>query len=305
MSKKNGLPKYTYQDKNRSGSSRVVFRRPGQPKVVLPGPSFSEHFWKAYADAMAGRPIAASKKPAIRQRFDPNSLRGLCDDYFRSGPFKRHDEATQRDKRGVLESILREPLEVGKPLTFERCPIGSFNRKLAALLRNRKHQTPSAANKRLKYLRRMFQWAISEDRWSGQNPIDGVERLEVPRGGFHGWTFVEANRYVRRHPPGTKAYLAFAIMLVTGMRVSDLSQLAWEHIDELGVLSKKQHKNRKRDAKVIEFKIPVYLHEIIASSPSGKTHLIETESGNPFSIKGMGGARRPVFQRARRMASES
>jgi integrase len=287
MSKKSGLPKYTFQDRNRSGSPRVVFRRPGQPKVVLPGPPLSERFWSAYFAAIGGKQIAARKRQTVARKALPNSLRALCDAYFKSGSFRQYDEATQRDKIGVLESILREPLEPGKQLVFADCAVKSFNRRLVGLLRDRKWQTPSAANKRLKYLRRMLQWAISEGRLEGNNPVDGVERMNPPKRGFHTWTLDEAHCYLRTHPIGTKAYLAFALTLVTGMRVSDLSQVGWQHIDKQGGLSKGQHKNRKRDAKVIEFKIPGYLLEIIDQSPTGKENLLETENGRPFTIKGM------------------
>jgi integrase len=146
--------------------------------------------------------------------------------------------------------------------------------------------TPSAANKRLKYLHRMFRWAISEDHMD-TNPVDGVERLQSPRGGFHTWTTEEAKQYVEFHPLGTKAYLAFALMIGTGIRVSDVSQLGRQHVNKHGVLSKPQHKNRKRDAKIIEFDMPDSLQEIIDKSPTGRMFYLVTERGLPFTIKGM------------------
>ena len=210
----------------------------------------------------------------------------MCENYFKSGSFRQHDDATQRDKRGVLKSILGEPLEIGKPLTFENCPVKSLSRRLIALLRDRKAETPSAANKRMIYLHRMFRWAISEDRMQ-TNPVDGVERLQRPKKGFHTWTLDEARRYVDTHPVGTKAYLAFAIMVYTGMRVSDLCQLGRQHVNKQGGVAKPQHKNRKRDAKVIEFDMPTALQAIIDRSPTGDLHYLVTDRGAPFTIKGM------------------
>jgi integrase len=285
MSKRTGLPKYTFLDKNRSGSERVVLRRPGQPKIVLPWPPLTDRFWAGYFAGTGGRPQSPKPRREPRRVAAPGTLRALCEKYFASGSFKQHDQATQRDKRGVLETILREQLEVGKPLTFEDCPIKSLNRRLIALLRDRKMATPSAANKRMKYLRRMFRWAISEDRMQ-VNPVDGVERLERPKKGFHTWTLDEAGCYVETHPIGTKAYLAFALMAFIGLRISDVCQLGRQHINNHGVVSKPQHKNRKRDAKMIEFEMPEFLREIIDRSPTGDMHYLVTERGLPFTIKG-------------------
>jgi len=286
MSKRTGLPKYTYLDKNRSGSERVVLRRPGQPKIVLPWPPHSDRFWAAYIAGISGRSQSTKAQRERRRVAAPGTLRALCEDYFKSGSFKQHDDATQRDKRGVIESILREPLEIGKPLTFEDCPVKSLSRRLIALLRDRKMGMPSAANKRMTYLHRAFRWAISEDRMQ-TNPVDGVERLQRPKKGFHTWTMDEARRYIEAHPLGTKAYLAFAIMVYTGMRVSDLCQFGRQHVNKEGGVAKPQHKNRKRDAKLIEFDMPDALQAIIDRSPTGDLHYLITDRGVPFTIKGM------------------
>jgi hypothetical protein len=78
-----------------------------------------------------GRNSAIAQGDAgTRSNAPPGSLGALVKDYFNSGSFRQYDEATQRDKRGVLESVLREPLEIGKPLLFEVCPVKSLNRKL-------------------------------------------------------------------------------------------------------------------------------------------------------------------------------
>jgi integrase len=158
---------------------------------------------------------------------------------------------------------------------------------LIALLRDRKVATPSAATKRMQYLGRMFRWAISEDRMS-VNPVDGVERLQRPKKGFHAWTLDEARRYVKRHPVGTKAHLAFALMAYTGIRLSDMCQLGRQHVNKTGEVSKPQHKNRKRDGKVIEFMLPPVLQEIIDASPTGDLTYLLTERGVLFTIKGAG-----------------
>src|SRR5450631_468688 len=75
-------------------------------------------------------------------------------------------------------------------------------------------------------------------------------------------------------------------MLCSGMRVSDVCQFGRQHVNKQGVISKPQHKNRKRDAKIIEFNMPDYLQQIIDQSPTGDMHYLVTERGLPFTIKG-------------------
>jgi integrase len=106
----------------------------------------------------------------------------------------------------------------------------------------------------------------------GTSYLPPVERLQQPRKGFHTWTLDEAKRFVEAHPIGTKAHLAFALLAHTGIRVSDLCQLGRQHLNKQGVVSKPQHKNRRRDAKIIEF---------------DNMHYLVTGRGIPFSIKGM------------------
>lgn len=288
MSKKTGLPKYVTLDTHASGRTKLVFRR-NKRKRVLPGPPFSEKFWAAYSAAMAGEslPNAREKRGSVVK----GSLGELCELYFASGTFKADDVLTQSDKRGVLKSILKEPLVPGGPLTFDTCPLKSLTRKHVAVLRDRKAGFPNAANKRLRYLNILFKWAIDAGHMDG-NPAAEVNKIRAPKGGYHVWTVEEIRRFEAAHPVGSMARMALGLLGYAGLRRSDACLAGRQHIQMIEGrrwLVMPQHKNRTRQGKILEIPILPELDSLIEATPSPGLSFLTTEYGQPFSIKGFGG----------------
>jgi len=283
--KRSGLPRYVILDMDRNGGFRLRYRPPGEPSRNLPVPFGSDAFWRAYAAARDGLPAPRATDDRPKARAAEGTLRWLVEAYYRNGPdFVGAEPLTQADKRGVLEGILKEQLAPDNPLLFEACPIKSFTPRHAVALRDRKASLPNAGNKRLRYLKMLFEWAV-EAGHAGSNPLEKVKKLKAPRKGFHAWTPEEVRKYEIKHPIGTKARLALALMAFTGLRVSDLRQVGKQHIRD-GWLELPQHKNRKRAPKTIRVPILPELQMIIDQSPTGDLTLLVTESGRPFSIKG-------------------
>jgi integrase len=287
MSKKSGLPKYVTLDAHASGRTKLVFRRGGK-KRILPGPAFSEKFWAAYSAAMVGESLPDERRK--RRSVEKGSLGELCELYFVSCAFRADDPLTQSDKRGVLKSILKEPLVPGKPLLFDTCPLKSLSRKHIAVLRDRKAGLPNAANKRLRYLNLLFKWAIDAEHM-GANPAAEVTKVKTPRGGFHPWTVAEIRQYEATHPIGTMARLAIGLLGFAGLRRSDACLAGKQHvqvIDGRKWLVMPQHKNRTRQGKILEIPILPELGELIEATPSPGLFFLTSEYGQPFSIKGFG-----------------
>jgi integrase len=300
---KTGLPLYVMPDKQRDGSPRWLFRRKGFPKVTLPGPPHSKEFWAAYAAALNGRPLAPKKQESALRTKQPKSHRKtkveagtlgwLCQRYFASGEFLQCDLITQKGKKWVLNAALREPLVKGKPLTFETCPLTSLTRAHIVTLRDRKVETPTAANARLAKLKQLFEWAIDEEIMTS-NPAEKVKPLDKKKGGHHTWTLAEVKRFEETHPVGTKARLALEIMLYTGMRISDASQLGKQHatVDQDGVriFSKPEWKFRTRKAKWINVPILPNLQKVLDESPVGDLTYLVSARGVPYSNQRLGNA---------------
>jgi integrase len=88
---------------------------------------------------------------------------------------------------------------------------------------------------------------------------------------------------MRRHPIGTMAALAIALLRYTGVRKSDVVKLGRQHIHD-GWWSFVATKTRKVRAKPHD--LPV--HSVIAASPTGNLTFLMTKFGKPFTAAGFG-----------------
>ena len=87
------------------------------------------------------------------------------------------------------------------------------------VLRDRKLSTPAAANDRLKAIRQVFKWGVAKG-YASSNAAREVSYFKSTSDGFHTWTVDEVQQFEERYPVGSKARLAFALMLYTGQRRS-------------------------------------------------------------------------------------
>ncbi len=99
---------------------------------------------------------------------------------------------------------------------------------------------------------------------------------------FHTWTEEEIAQFEERWPIGTKQRLAFALLLYTGQRGSDVCRMTQP--DNHGRLRVVQ---QKTGAKLI---ITVHrdLRTVLDASPADHVTILTTAYGKPFSVKGFG-----------------
>ena len=223
------------------------------------------------ADAFArAEPLAA----AVAGK---GTLRWLCEQYFRSAEFKGLEPRTQHVRRAIIDAAcLRDgdkPYAMMEPRHVRR-------------RRDEKSETPEAANSMVKALRQVFAFAVENDL-AQRNPAKDVPYLKGGSEGFHSWTIDEALQFEERHAIGTKARLAFALLLYTGQRRSDVVTFGRQHIKD-GWLTFTQVKNRKR--KPISLSLPVRpeLKAIIDATPSENLTFLVTAFGKPFTANGFG-----------------
>jgi integrase len=88
--------------------------------------------------------------------------------------------------------------------------------------------TPHGANNLLKAMSGLFRWTYDAE-YVERNFMKDVSRVEVPAGGWHTWTIEEVRQFEARHPIGTKARLARALLMFTGQRRSDVVKLGKQH----------------------------------------------------------------------------
>jgi site-specific recombinase XerD len=143
----------------------------------------------------------------------------LVNQYFHSPEFARYDKATQDDKRGVLNRYCE---------TAGDLPYASLRKEDVERSRDKRSNTPGAADKLVKYLRVMFKWAVNK-KHAQQNPAIGVTKINTESDGWHTWTPAEVDIYRSVHKIGTKARLALELMITVGARISDAARIGRQH----------------------------------------------------------------------------
>jgi len=167
-------------------------------------------------------------------------------------------------------------------------------------LRDRKQGAPEAGNSRVKALRQVFKTGIAE-KLIDRNPAAEVKYLQVATEGFHPWTPAEVRKFEERHPVGTKARLAMALLLYLGCRRSDVVLWGPQHVREVmdmppelqavhagRWLQYTQHKNRKKNPVTLALPILPELEQTLAASPVGNLMWPVTAFGKGHTSNGFG-----------------
>lgn len=105
--------------------------------------------------------------------------------------------------------------------------------------------------------------------------------------GIHAWTIEEVEQFEAKHPVGTKARLALALLLYTGQRRSDVVQLGKQHLRN-GALSFTQQKGRKRKPVTLTIPVVPELQRIIDETPSGGLTFLMSERGGAYTADSFG-----------------
>lgn len=221
------LPPGCVEDRDRHGKFRVYYRRKGSPKVRLYGTPWTPEFMVQYD---AAKKMAAPVKQGVLARPTlPNTWSWLCLRYFADcTDYKLLDARTRRVRRQILEATFDEAIRPGSDKWFADMPLSRMDGSAIEVLRDRKLSTPAAANDRVKAIRQVFKWGVAKGHASS-NPAREVSYFKSTSEGFHTWTVDEVQQFEERHPVGTKARLAFALLLYTGQRRSDIIRFGKQH----------------------------------------------------------------------------
>jgi integrase len=263
-------PRYTQNFRDRHGRMRSYFRR-GSVSVPLPEPHFSEAYWEAYRQCLAGEEPQA--RPAIgAARTKPGSVRAGFVLFVQSSAFKNDlASSTQRKYFRVLKQWVA------------RCPdhrLGDLQPRHLAPWLDEKAQTPGAAKDWLKAMRAMFGHLASPT--VNAIKVDPTAALKAPKQryqGFHSWEEDEIETFRRHWAIGTLPRMALEIFLNTGQRRSDVVVMGRQHLRN-GSIRITQQKTGQAVA------IPVLpeLGDVLGMLPPGNlTFLINKETGRAFS----------------------
>lgn len=277
--------RYVHEDVDRYGNVRLYFWRRGGRKIRLHEKFGSPEFFRRYHELVEADPSDQLSRPEGPLRPSAGTFRWLCVEYMRSPDFRRLGAASQRNRKGVIESMCLEPVKPDSATTFASVPLDALSAKALRVLRDRKEGLPEAANTRVKVLRQVFAWAVEEEHIE-ENPARDLKRLRNRTGGHHTWTTDELGKYIERHPLGTKAHLAFCLFLFSGCRRSDVVRLGRQH--RRGNWLSFRPAKGGADGVTVEVPILHDLQRALDAGPCGDMTFLVTESGQPFTPAGFG-----------------
>jgi integrase len=143
-----------------------------------------------------------------------------------------------------------------------------------------KATTPVAANHFLQALRRLMKLAI-ESGWRKDDPAAGIRNIRNRSEGFRTWAEDDIAAYEAKFPLGSRARLAFALLLYTGQRRGDVVRMGRQYLRN-GVLTIQQQKTGE------EVAIPMHanLKAAIDALPKDQLTFLLTGKGKPFTPAG-------------------
>jgi integrase len=253
----------------RTGSVYHYFRRPGYPRVRLPGLPGSRDFLEAYQAALeqpqtsigaAKRSIPDSVSLAIARYYDSTRYFGSL------------SPGTRKNRRSILERFRER---------HGNRPIAQLPSKFINLTLDR--MTPHQARNWLKAIRHLMQFAIAAELCS-VDPTQGI-RITLPKSdGYYTWTEADVATFEAAHAIGTKPRLAMTLALYTAQRRSDIIRMGPQHIRN-GILRVRQDKTG------VTLNIPVHpdLQRIIDATPCGHLTFLTTRTGKPYHGNDFGG----------------
>lgn len=285
--------KFIERNKSRHGTMRYYFRVEARRLARLPAnpdtQEFAEAYWSERRKYESG--TSAPAPQALPGRPLPNSFHALCAAYLASDPYRALDETTRAKRRQIIDSMLLEPLADDDPRLFAAMPLIALTVENIEVLRDRKKETPFAADERLKVLRQVF-----ETTRTGKDgkPV-AIARMNVAKlvrpfrkktQGHHTILAEEIERFIRHHGVGSKATKAIALLMYTGVRVSDLARIGPQH--RRGETFRFiVYKNRNRAPTTLEIPVHPILDRILEMHPVTGMAYMMTEYGRAYSIKGL------------------
>jgi integrase len=283
---KSGLPKYCAWNLDRENGKRRVRFRKGAFSTYLTGTPWSPEFMRQYAAALEGVKAHASNVGAGRTV--AGTVNALIVAYLESPLFNIGAPETRRTRRNILENFREQH---GDKPVFRIGPSGQrtmiLTREHVQRIVNDKANTPFAQRNFLNTLRAMSKWAVKEGRIP-DDPTLGVTREKVKTTGYKTWSEDHIARFEAKHPIGTKARLAFGLLLYSGMRRSDVVKIGRQNIYN-DVLTLDQGKTDGGEEAHIEIPVHPKLREIIDATPTvGVKTFLVTHFGKPYTPAGFG-----------------
>jgi integrase len=257
---------FVHEYLDRHGKLRRYFRRPGFKRLALPGLPGSDEFMAAYQLALADQP-----KPIGAERTRPGTVNAAIVGYYTSLAFRELAIGSQRKYRNALERFREEHGDKRIALLPRDFIVRTLGKK-----------SRFAARNWFKAIRALMKFAVAEN-FRADDPTQSVQLPKPKTKGRHCWTEAEIAQYEASHAVGTKAHLAFALLLYTGQRVSDVIRMGRQHIRD-GAITVRQQKT----ATPLQIPIRAELQQALSTTAGEHLTFLVHKNGKPYSANGFG-----------------
>lgn len=266
---------------------RYYYRVDGKRIGRLPDNPESAEFTAEYWRIRNGMSEAASTDASagLSNSAKQGSFHHLCINYLQSSAYMSLDKTTQAKRRSIIDSMLLERISPTSPHIFAKMPVSELDTGNIEVLRDRKKDTPFAADERLKILRQIFEAGIP--KLVKQNHAKLVKSFRKKTEGHATLHADDIAQYINKHGVHSKAVLALTILMYTGVRVSDLALMGAQH-RRGDVITLRVFKNRNRNPITLELPVHPILDAVLKLHPAKTMTYVTTEHDKPFSIKGLG-----------------
>jgi site-specific recombinase XerD len=252
------------------GKAKFYFRRAGRPKVRLPGLPWSPEFMEAYEAAKGGQSAAIEIGAS---RTIPGTVNAAVVSYYQSSAFKDGlAESTQTSRRAILERFREGHGDKRIALMHSAAMQAILNGK-----------TPAAARNWKKALRGFLDHCLSL-KMLKTDPLAGVTMAKMKTKGHHPWEPSECEKFEAFYPIGTRARLAYALLLQAGQSRCDVVRMGRQHVRK-GMLSMLR---QKTDVAFYVEVMPALKAAIDAMPKTDHMTFLITAHGKPFTAAGFG-----------------
>jgi integrase len=262
-------PKYTHGYIDQHGRPRFYLRRPGHKKIPLPGLPWSPEFMEAREAALKGE---WSKVEIGVSRTVAGTVNAGLVSYYQSGSFKALAESSQKMRRAELERFRTDHGDKRIALMHRAAMQAILNSK-----------TPAASRNWKKALRGFLDHCLSLNMIK-VDPLAGVTMAKMKTKGHHPWEPAECEKFEAFYPIGTRARLAYALLLQAGQSRCDVVRMGRQHVRK-GMLSMPRQKT------AVPFYVevmPALKAAIDAMPKTDHMTFLITAQGKPFTAAGFG-----------------
>jgi integrase len=263
--------KYVHEFRDRHGKVRRYARLPRRPKVSLPGLPGSAEFMDVYQAALAGE---APRVEIGASRTKPGTVDAAVVSLYGSVSFVNLAPATQRMRRNVYERFRRDHGDKRIALLQRR--------HIADMVAAKAAEAPAAARNFLHIIRALMQHCQSIGMID-DDPTIGIKAVKVRSGGIVTWLEADIAKFEAKHPVGSRARLALALLLYTAQRRSDVIRMGRQHIRDGAI-----HLTQRKTGAALAIPIHQDLAAVIDATPSQHLTFLVTRDGSPFADAGFG-----------------